>query len=44
VLTLRWRLALDTVDTPSQHWPDPVVAGDIPGDRGPGHGDGGVSR
>jgi MFS family permease len=36
VLTLRWRLALDTVDrTPSQHWPDPVVAGDIPGDRGP---------
>ena len=36
VLTLRWRLALDLVDrTPSQHWPDPVIAGDIPGDQGP---------
>jgi predicted MFS family arabinose efflux permease len=36
VLTLRWHLALDTIDrTPSQHWPDPVVAGDIPGDAGP---------
>jgi hypothetical protein len=36
VLTLRWRLALETVDrTPSQHWPEPVVTGDIPGDRGP---------
>jgi MFS family permease len=36
VLTVRWRLAQDTVDrTPSQHWADPVVAGDIPRDRGP---------
>jgi MFS family permease len=36
VLTLRWRLAQETVDrTPSQHWPDPVVSGEIPGDWGP---------
>jgi MFS family permease len=36
VLTLPWRLAQDSVDrTPSQHWPDPVVKGDIAGDRGP---------
>jgi Transmembrane secretion effector len=34
--TLRWRLALDTIDrTPSQHWPEPVVVGDITGDGGP---------
>ena len=36
LLTHRWRLSQDNVDrTPSQHWPDPVVAGDISGDRGP---------
>ena len=36
VLTCRWRLAQDIVDrTPSQHWADPVVSGEIPGDRGP---------
>ena len=36
VLTCRWRLAQDIVDrTPSQHWADPVVLGEIPGDRGP---------
>jgi MFS family permease len=36
MLTLRWPLAQDSLDrTPSQHWPDPVVAGEIPGDKGP---------
>jgi len=36
VLTLRWRLAQENLDrTPSQHWPPPVIAGEIPGDRGP---------
>jgi predicted MFS family arabinose efflux permease len=35
-LTLRWRLAQDSLDhTPSQHWPDPVVASDIPAETGP---------
>ena len=36
MLTVRWRLAQDTVDrTPLQHWADAVVAGDIPRDQGP---------
>jgi hypothetical protein len=36
VLTMRWRLAQEVLDrSPSQHWADPVVTGEIAGDRGP---------
>jgi quinol monooxygenase YgiN len=37
ILTVRWRLpAQETADdTPSLHWPAPVIAGSIPDDRGP---------
>jgi MFS family permease len=37
VVTLRWRLpGDDSLDLrPSLHWPVPVVAGTLPGDRGP---------
>jgi quinol monooxygenase YgiN len=37
ILTVRWQLpAHETVDDgPSLHWPEPVVAGPIPDDRGP---------
>jgi quinol monooxygenase YgiN len=36
VATLRWRLPDDNLDlSPSLHWPAPVVAEPLPGDRGP---------
>jgi len=40
VVTLRWRLpGDDSLDLrPSLHWPVPVVAGTLPGDRGTGAG------
>ena len=36
LLVRPWQLGQENVDhTPSQHWPDPIVAGNIPGDSGP---------
>ncbi len=37
ILTVRWRLPAQvmTDDTPSLHWPAPVIVGSIPDDHGP---------